>query len=96
MKVVVVIPTYNEKENVENMAKAVLSQRLPESISSLELLFVDDNSPDGTGDIVEGLMKSEPRLHCLHRTKKEGLGRAYVAGFKKALALGADLVIQMD
>ena len=47
MKVVVVIPTYNEKENVENMAKAVLSQRLPESISSLELLFVDDNSPDG-------------------------------------------------
>ena len=96
MKVVVVIPTYNEKENVENMAKAVLSQRLPESVSSLELLFVDDNSPDGTGDIVEGLMKSEPRLHCLHRTKKKGLGRAYVAGFKKALALGADLVIQMD
>lgn len=108
MHTVVVIPTYNEKENVANMAKAVLAQGV-ESRSSrgsaasqttganeLELLFVDDNSPDGTGDIIEGLMKSEPRIHCLHRTKKEGLGRAYVAGFKKALELGADLVIQMD
>ena len=97
MKVVVVIPTYNEKENVENMAKAVLEQVSPESEDfSLELLFVDDNSPDGTGGIIEGLMKSEPRLHCLHREKKEGLGRAYVAGFKKAMELGADIIIQMD
>ena len=91
MKVVVVIPTYNEKENVANMAKAVLAQS-----SEIELLFVDDNSPDGTGDIIEDLRKSEPRIHCLHRTQKEGLGRAYVAGFKRALELGADIVIQMD
>lgn len=91
MKVVVVIPTYNEKENVANMAKAVLAQS-----SEIELLFVDDNSPDGTGDIIEDLRKSEPRIHCLHRTQKEGLGRAYVAGFKRALELGADFVIQMD
>ena len=91
MKTVVVIPTYNEKENVANMAKAVLAQG-----DGLELLFVDDSSPDGTGDIVEELMKTEPRIHCLHRTKKEGLGRAYVAGFRRALELGADIVIQMD
>ena len=91
MKTIVVIPTYNEKENVANMAKAVLAQA-----NDLELLFVDDNSPDGTGDIIEELMKSEPRLHCLHRTQKEGLGRAYVAGFKRALELGADQVVQMD
>ena len=96
MKVVVVIPTYNEKENVENMAKAVLSQRLPESISSLELLFVDDNSPDGTGDAIDALAKAEPRICCLHRAGKEGLGRAYVAGFAKALEMGADLIVQMD
>ena len=91
MKPVVVIPTYDERENVGPMADAVLSAA-PES----DLLFVDDNSPDGTGDIVEEMMKSEPRIHCLHRTKKEGLGRAYVAGFEAALGLGADRVVQMD
>lgn len=82
MKVVVVIPTYNEKENVARMVDAVLglpvanpNTRTPENpnIASLELLIVDDNSPDGTGAIVEELMTSEPRLHCLHREKKEGL-----------------------
>ena len=105
MKVVVVIPTYNEKENVTRMVDAVLGLPIANpntqtpnhsNIAPLELLVVDDSSPDGTGAIVEELMKSEPRLHCLHREKKEGLGRAYVAGFKKAMELGADLVIQMD
>ena len=91
MKPVVVIPTYDERENVGPMAAAVLAAA-PEA----ELLFVDDNSPDGTGDVIEEMMKSEPRLHCLHRTKKEGLGRAYVAGFETALGLGADRVVQMD
>ena len=91
MKPVVVIPTYDERENVGPMAAAVLAAA-PEA----ELLFVDDNSPDGTGDVIEEMMKSEPRLHCLHRTKKEGLGRAYVAGFEAALGLGADRVVQMD
>jgi len=90
MKTIVVIPTYDEKANVGPMAAAVL--KTPE----VELLFVDDNSPDGTGDEIERLMKDEPRLHCLHREKKEGLGRAYVAGFARALELGADRIVQMD
>ena len=92
MKTVVVIPTYDEIRNVAPMAKAVLGAGVP----GLELLFVDDNSPDGTGTAIEELMKAEPRLRCLHRPGKEGLGRAYVAGFAKALEMGADLVIQMD
>lgn len=91
MKTIVVIPTYDERDNVRKMAAAVLAQS-PE----LELLFVDDNSPDGTGAIVEDLRRTEPRIHCLHRERKEGLGRAYVAGFAKALELGAELVVQMD
>jgi len=94
MKTIVVIPTYDEKDNVKKMADAVLAS--PLSTSSLHLLFVDDNSPDGTGDVIEEMMKTEPRIHCLHREKKEGLGRAYVAGFEKAIELGADYVIQMD
>ena len=93
MKTVVVIPTYDEKDNVRRMADAVLAQSTQ---SEVELLFVDDNSPDGTGEVIEEMMKSVPRLHCLHREKKEGLGRAYVAGFQKAIELGADLIIQMD
>ena len=97
MKTIVVIPTYDEKDNVKKMADAVLltSSLIPHP-SSLELLFVDDNSPDRTGDVIEEMMKSEPRIHCLHRTKKEGLGRAYVAGFKKAIELGAERIVQMD
>ena len=91
MKTVVVIPTYDERENVEAMADAVLAQD-----GSLELLFVDDSSPDGTGEEIERLMKNRPRLFCLHRPRKEGLGRAYVAGFAKALEMGAQKVVQMD
>lgn len=90
MKTVVVIPTYDEAKNVETMARAVLARE------GVELLIVDDNSPDGTGWIVDRLAKSMKRLHCLHREKKEGLGRAYVAGFKKALEMGADKIVQMD
>lgn len=97
MKAMVVIPTYNEKENVAKMVDAVLGLPVASpSAAALDLLVVDDNSPDGTGAIVEELMRAKPRLHCLHREKKEGLGRAYVAGFKKAMELGADLVVQMD
>ena len=92
MKTVVVIPTYDEIKNVGPMAKAVLSSGVPD----LELLFVDDNSPDGTGDAIDALAKAEPRICCLHRAGKEGLGRAYVAGFAKALEMGADLIVQMD
>ena len=89
MKTIVVIPTYDEKDNVGPMAEAVLK-------NDVELLFVDDNSPDGTGAAIDALVAKEPRIHVLHREKKEGLGRAYVAGFAKALELGADKVVQMD
>ncbi len=92
MKPIVVIPTYNERENVAAMAAAVLENLPPEG----RLLFLDDNSPDGTGAIIDGLCARNPRIAVLHRAKKEGLGRAYVAGFARALALGATHVVEMD
>ena len=92
MKTIVVIPTYNEKENAVAIAEAALAN-LPEDG---EVLFVDDNSPDGTGKIIDGLAAANPRIRCLHRTKKEGLGRAYVAGFAEALRLGAEKIVEMD
>ena len=91
MKTLVVIPTYDEKDNVATMAEALFAVD-----PSLEILFVDDNSPDGTGDVIEGLIKNDSRIHCLHREKKEGLAKAYLAGFKRAIELGADRIVQMD
>ena len=91
MKTVVVIPTYNEKENAEPMSEAVLSA-MPEA----HVLFVDDNSPDGTGAAIDALAEKDPRISCLHREKKEGLGRAYIAGFRRAIETGADKIVQMD
>ena len=91
MKTVVVIPTYDEKENVRKMAAAVLALG-----ADFAVLFVDDNSPDGTGAIIDEMAKGERRIHCLHRERKEGLGRAYVAGFTEALAQGAERIVQMD
>lgn len=87
----VVIPTYDEKDNVRPMADAVLAQG-----EDFEILFVDDNSPDGTGAVIDEMCAANARIHVLHREKKEGLGRAYVAGFARALELGADKVVQMD
>ena len=89
-KTVVVIPTYDELENVERMAAAVLAT------PGVELLFVDDNSPDGTGAKIDELAAREPRIGCLHRERKEGLGRTDVAGFARALRAGAAKVVQMD
>ena len=91
MKTIVVIPTYDERGNVARMASAVLAQD-----PSLELLFVDDNSPDGTGAEIDRIAAAEKRVHCLHRERKAGLGRAYVAGFKRAMELGAERIVQMD
>ena len=91
MKTFVVIPTYDEKDNVIPMANAVL--KLHEGI---EILFVDDNSPDGTGRIIDGIVERESRVHVLHREKKEGLARAYLAGFARAIELGAERIVQMD
>lgn len=87
----VVIPTYDEKDNVRPMADAVLAQG-----EDFEILFVDDNSPDGTGAVIDEMCAANARIHVLQREKKEGLGRAYVAGFARALELGADKVVQMD
>ncbi len=91
MKKIVVVPTYNEKENIERLCRAVLAVD-PET----EVLVADDNSPDGTGAIVETLAAVEPRVHVLHRPGKQGIGPAYLAGFRRALELGADYIVQMD
>jgi len=90
-KPLVIIPTYNEIENVENVLRKVLSQS-----KELEILVVDDNSPDGTGDLVENLSKTEKRIHLLRRAGKLGLGTAYIAGFKYALTKDYGLIFEMD
>ena len=87
----VILPTYNEKENIEKLIWEILAQNL-----SLDILVVDDNSPDGTGQLVEDLRKIIPQLFILHREKKEGLGRAYISGFKWALANNYDYIFEMD
>jgi dolichol-phosphate mannosyltransferase len=90
-KALIVIPTYDERENVAAMSEAVLKQ-VPEA----NILFVDDNSPDGTGELEDQIAAREPRVFVLHRAGKEGLGRAYIAGFKWALARDYALVCEMD
>ena len=87
-----VLPTYEEAENLEPFVKAVL----PKLPAEARVLIVDDNSPDGTGEIAKRLEAEEERVHFLHREHKEGLGPAYIAGFRKALAEGAGLVLEMD
>jgi dolichol-phosphate mannosyltransferase len=92
-KITIIIPTYNEAENLPKMVSALFSLPLPE----LDLLVVDDNSPDGTGTLAEDLGKQYPgRIAVLHRPGKMGLGSAYVAGFRQALQQRADAVLQMD
>jgi dolichol-phosphate mannosyltransferase len=90
-RVVVVIPTYNEAENLPLLVPRVLEQD-----PRLEVLVVDDASPDGTGKLADELAATSPRVHVLHRSAKQGLGPAYRAGFRRALELGADAVVQMD
>lgn len=92
MKALVVIPTYNERSNIERIVPLVLGQD-----PGLHVLVVDDNSPDGTGAKVEQMRVDEPRLHVLHRQGKGGLGSAYIAGFQWALAeTDAQYVFEMD
>jgi dolichol-phosphate mannosyltransferase len=93
VKLIVVIPTYNEAENVRQMAEALFALDIP----AMEILIVDDDSPDGTGATADELAVEHPgRLNVMHRTGPRGLGRAYVDGFRWALERGADLVVQMD
>lgn len=88
----VVLPTYNEAENLGPLIDAVLAKLPP----SAQVLVVDDGSPDGTGEVADRLAEQHENVHVLHRSCKEGLGPAYIAGFREALAQGAGLVLEMD
>lgn len=90
-RTLVVVPTYNERENLPMLAQRLLA--LPVKV---DLLVVDDNSPDGTGKMADELSVQHPSVHVLHRTQKNGLGRAYIAGFKWALQRGYEFVFEMD
>jgi len=90
-KTLVIIPTYNEKENVAQVIQMVLAQA-----PTLDVLIVDDGSPDGTGDIVAALAQTNSRVHLLRRAGKQGLGRAYIAGFKWGLARDYAYFQEMD
>jgi dolichol-phosphate mannosyltransferase len=92
VRVCVCLPTYNERENLEAMLRA-LGRVLGEADS---VLVIDDNSPDGTGEIADRLASELPFVSVLHRERKEGLGPAYLAGFRRALDEGAELVLEMD
>ncbi len=92
LKTIVVIPTYNEKENLPLMIEALFALNL----DNLHILVVDDNSPDGTGKVADEFVAKNPKVNVLHRKEKNGLGQAYVAGFKQALKLDAEYIIQMD
>ncbi|MFN0250273.1 MAG: polyprenol monophosphomannose synthase [Kofleriaceae bacterium] len=87
----IVVPTYNEKENVRTIAEQFLA-----ALPGCELLFVDDNSPDGTGAIIDEMVAADPRIHVMHRAGKLGLGTAYVEGFGWGLARGYDYLFEMD
>ncbi|THJ67314.1 polyprenol monophosphomannose synthase [Arthrobacter echini] len=91
MRVVTIMPTYNEIESLP-----LTLARLRAAVPSSDVLIVDDNSPDGTGDLADRSAASDPRVHVLHRTGKEGLGAAYIAGFRWALERDYDLLVEMD
>ncbi len=91
MRVLVIIPTYNEIENIDNIIAAVLKQN-----EDIEVLIVDDTSPDKTADAVREIQKHEKRVHLIVRKEKKGLGRAYITGFKFALDMGYEYIFEMD
>jgi dolichol-phosphate mannosyltransferase len=90
-KALIVVPTYNERENVENIAARLLS-----TLRDADILFVDDNSPDGTGELLDAMAAREPRINVLHRAGKLGLGTAYIAGFRWALARDYGFIFEFD
>jgi len=90
-RLVVVVPTYNERVNLPLVVPAILQQD-----PRIDVLVVDDNSPDGTGQLADEVAASTPRVHVLHRPNKSGLGKAYLAGFQWALANRYDLIFEMD
>ena len=91
MRVYIVIPTFNEEHNLEDLVHEIFTIH-----PGLNIIVVDDNSPDGTGEIAARLSHKYPRLAVIHRARKAGLGTAYVEGFRQAMKNGADLIIEMD
>jgi dolichol-phosphate mannosyltransferase len=91
-RAVICIPTYNERDNIEPITQAALAAT-PDDVN---VLIVDDNSPDGTGQIADTLAAKNPRVQVFHREKKEGLGRAYLAAFRRALDQGYTFILEMD
>jgi len=91
VKALIIIPTYNERENLTELARQVFAQNLP-----TEILVVDDNSPDGTGALADEMAAADPRVHVMHRPGKMGLGSAYCAGFRWALDRDYEAVFEMD
>jgi dolichol-phosphate mannosyltransferase len=91
LRALVCLPTYDERENVGPITEAILA-----STPDVDILVIDDNSPDGTGQLADAIASREPRVKVLHRAGKEGLGKAYLAGFAWALARGYPLVLEMD
>ena len=90
-RALVCLPTYDERENIEAITSAILA-----ATPEVDILVIDDNSPDGTGELADAIAAREPRVHVLHRPGKQGLGKAYLAGFAWALARGYALVLEMD
>ena len=90
-RALVCLPTYDEKENVVPITEAILA-----ATPDVDVLIIDDNSPDGTGQLADGIAAREPRVKVLHRAGKEGLGKAYLAGFDWALGHGYELILEMD
>jgi len=90
-KVLVVIPTYNEKDNIE-----IICARLRAAVDYADILIADDNSPDGTGEIADRMADKDPHIHVMHRTAKNGLGAAYLAGFNWGLDHGYEALVEMD
>ena len=91
MKALVVIPTYNERDNIERLVREILAQG-----DDIDALIVDDNSPDGTGEVIDKMAAETPRIHVMHRAGKLGLGSAYREGFNYALGKGAEYIVEMD
>lgn len=90
-RALVCIPTYNERDNIEAITRAAL-----DADTRVDVLIVDDNSPDGTGDLADAMAANEPRIRVLHRPEKRGLGKAYLHAFREALTLGYGFVLEMD
>lgn len=91
MKTLIIIPTYNERENLPSLIKEIFVYA-----PATDVLVVDDNSPDGTGALVDTMSQEDPRIHVIHRSEKSGLGTAYIAGFKFAIAHDYDAAFEMD